>query len=144
MSAQFGPKRPLGVTIVAVLAVVAGVFDVIGGIALLAVQGDAAAADRLGGVAVLVSLAVFSFVTGIVMLLIAWGLLRGNATARIAATVVQGFSLASSLWIGFTQPAMLATEIVSALIALALLMLLWSGEASRYFSGSLAPDEPAR
>jgi len=36
---------------------------------------------------------------------------------------------------------MLATEIVSALVAVALLMLLWSGEASRFFRG-LAPDEP--
>jgi hypothetical protein len=75
------------------------------------------------------------------MLLIAFGLLRGNATARIAATVVQLFSLASSISIGVMQPSALTTEILSALLALAILLLLWSGEATRYFRG-LAPDEP--
>ena len=41
MSDQFGPKRPLGVTIVAALAIIAAVFDIIGGIVLLGMQGDA-------------------------------------------------------------------------------------------------------
>jgi len=141
MSGQLGPKRPLGVTVVAALAVVAGVFDIIGGVVLLTTQNDAAAADGFGGAGVVASIAIFSLVTGILMLLIAFGLLRGNAVARIAATVVQAFSLASSIWVGIAQPSMLATEIVSALVAVALLMLLWSGEASRFFRG-LAPDEP--
>ena len=141
MSDQFGPKRPLGVTIVAALAVVAGVFDVIGGIMLLAAQGDAAATERFGGAGVLVSLAITSMLFGAFMLVIAWGLLRGNSTARIAATVVQVFSLASSIWIGIAQPSALPMEILSALLALALLFLLWSTESTRYFRG-LAPDEP--
>lgn len=141
MSDQFGAKRPLGVTIVAALAIVGGIFDVIGGIALLAMQSDTAAVDRFGGAGVLVSLAVMSIVLGVLMLLIAFGLLRGNATARIAATVVQIFSLASSIWIGIAQPSTLATEIASALVALAILLLLWSREATRFFRG-LAPDEP--
>jgi hypothetical protein len=141
MSDQFGTKRPLGVTIVAALAIVSGVFDVIGGIVLLTMQSDSAVADTFGGAGVLVTLAIFSILFGVFMLLIAYGLLRGNATARIAATVVQVFSLASSIWIGIAQPSTLATEIVSALVALALLLLLWSGEATRYFKG-LAPDEP--
>lgn len=141
MSDQFGPKRPFGVTIVAVLAIVSGVFDVIGGIVLLAMQSDPAVADAFGGPGVLATLAIFSLLFGVFMLLIAYGLLRGNATARIGATVVQVFSLASSIWIGIVQPSTLATEIVSALVALALLLLLWTGEATRYFRG-LAPDEP--
>lgn len=141
MSDQFGPKRPFGVTIVAVLAIVSGVFDVIGGIVLLTMQSDSAVVAAFGGAGVLVTLAIFSLLFGVFMLLIAYGLLRGNATSRIAATVVQIFSLASSIWIGVAQPSTLATEIVSALVALALLLLLWTGEATRYFKG-LAPDEP--
>ena len=49
MSDQFGPKRPLGVTIVAALAIIAAVFDIIGGIVLLGMQGDADAAAGFGG-----------------------------------------------------------------------------------------------
>lgn len=141
MSAEFGPKRPLGVTIVAALAFVSGIFDVIGGIVLLTMQDDPAVADGFGGAGVLVSLAVMSIIFGVLMLLVGFGLLRGNVIARIAATVVQLFSLASSIWIAIVQPSTLATEIVSALLAVAILLLLWSREATRYFRG-LAPDEP--
>jgi hypothetical protein len=141
MSDQFGPKRPLGVTIVAALAIIAAVFDIIGGIVLLGMQGDATAAASFGAVWVLVTLGFMSILFGAFMLIVSYGLLRGNSVARIAATVVQAVSLASSIWIGIAEPSTLATEIVSALVALAILMLLWSGEATRYFKG-LAPDEP--
>lgn len=141
MSDQFGPKRPLGVTIVAALAIISGIFDAIGGIVLLTMQSDPAVADGFGGVGVLVTIAVMSILLGALILLVAWGLLRGNPTARIAATVLQVISLVASIWIGITQPSTLPTEIASALLALAILMLLWSGEATRYFRG-LAPDEP--
>jgi hypothetical protein len=141
MSDHFGPKRPLGVTIVAALAIVSGAFDIIGGIALLATLSNQEVADALGGAALATTLAIVEIAIGIIMLVIAWGLLRGNAVSRIAATVVQVISLAGSIWIGVAQPSTLATEIVSALVALAILMLLWTGEATRYFKG-LAPDEP--
>jgi hypothetical protein len=141
MSDQFGPKRPLGVTIVAALAIVSGAFDIIGGIALLATLSNQEVADALGGAALATTLAIVEIAIGIIMLVIAWGLLRGNVVSRIAATVVQVISLAGSIWIGVAQPSTLATEIVSALVALAILMLLWTGEATRYFKG-LAPDEP--
>jgi hypothetical protein len=141
MSEQLGPKRPLGVTIVAALAVVSGAFDIIGGIVLLSMQSDPTTADAFGAASVATSLAVMEIAIGIIMVLIAVGLLRGNTASRIAATIVQAISLAGSIWIGVAQPATLPTEIVSALVALAILMLLWSAEATRYFKG-LAPDQP--
>jgi hypothetical protein len=141
MSDQFGPKRPLGVTIVAALAIISGIIDAIGGVVLLTMQSDPAVVAGFGGTGVLVTLAIMSILLGAFTLVVAWGLLRGNSTARIAATVLQLISLASSIWIGITQPAILATEILSALLAIAILLLLWSSEATRYFRG-LAPDEP--
>ena len=141
MSEQFGPQRPLGVTIVAALMFISGAFDVIGGLLLLPLQADPEIADAFGGSAVIVTLAVIETLIGIVALLIAFGLLRGNPVARIAATVVQAISLVMSIWIGITQPSTLATEILSALVALAILLLLWSREATRLFRG-LAPGEP--
>ena len=141
MSEQFGPQRPLGVTIVAALMFISGAFDVIGGLLLLPLQADPEIADAFGGSAVIVTLAVIETLIGIVALLIAFGLLRGNPVARIAATVVQAISLVMSIWIGITQPSTLATEILSALVALAILLLLWSREATRFFRG-LAPGEP--
>ena len=141
MSDQFGPKRPLGVTIVAALAIISGVFDVLGGLLLLAMQNDAAVAEVFGGVGMVVALAVVSTLVGILTLVIAFGLLRGNPVARIAATILQALSLVMSIWVAIAQPSTLATEIPSALVALAIIVLLWSADATRYFRG-LAPDEP--
>ena len=142
MADQFGPKRPLGVTLVAALAIISGAFDVIGGIVLLAGQADAELSAALGGTGMLVTVATASILIGIATIIIAIGLLRGNAVSRIAATILQLFSLGMSVWVGIAQPSSLGTEIPSALLAIAVLVLLWSGEASRYFRG-LAPDEPA-
>lgn len=141
MSDQFGTKRPLGVTIVAALAIIAGIIDVIAGIMLLFVQAEPEVVDRAGGAGMLVTAAIVSLLLGAFMIVIAYGLLRGIAAARIAATVLQAFSLIESIWLGIVHPSTLPSEILSALIAIALLFLLWSGEASRYFKG-LAPDEP--
>ena len=141
MSEQFGPKRPLGVTIVAILAIVSGIVDIIGGVALLPVQSDAEAAERFGGAGFLVAVAVTSIVLGAIMLVVAYGLFRGNAVSRFAATILQVISVAGSVSSGIAAPATLSTEIPSALLALALLFLLWTGEATRYFRG-LAPGEP--
>ena len=141
MADQFGPKRPLGVTLVAALAIISGAFDIIGGIVLLAGQGDAELAELLGGTGMLVTVATVSILVGVATIIIAVGLLRGNAVSRIAATVLQVFSLAMSVWVGIAEPSSLGTEIPSALLAIAVLVLLWTGEASRYFRG-LAPDEP--
>lgn len=141
MSDQFATKRPLGVTIVAALAIIAGIIDVIAGIMLLFVQAEPEVVDRAGGAGMLVTAAIVSLLLGAFMIVIAYGLLRGIAAARIAATVLQAFSLIESIWLGIVHPSTLPSEILSALIAIALLFLLWSGEASRYFKG-LAPDEP--
>ena len=141
MSDQFGPKRPLGVTIVAALAIIAAVFDIIGGIVLLSMQGDTDAAAGFGGTGMMVTLGISSILFGAFMLVVSYGLLRGNSVSRIAATVVQVFSLASSIWIGVAQPSTLPTEILERPVALAILFLLWSREATRYFKG-LAPDQP--
>ncbi len=141
MSDQFGPKRPLGVTIVAALAIISGIFDVLGGLLLLPMQNDDAVANVFGGPPMVVALAVISTLVGILTLVIAFGLLRGNPVARIGATVLQVLSLAMSLWVGIAQPSALATEIPSALLALAVIALLWSADATRFFRG-LAPDEP--
>ena len=141
MSDQFGPKRPLGVTIVAALAIISGAFDVIGGIVLFVLGSDAEAAEAFGGSALLITAAITAILLGVTMVIIAFGLLRGNAISRIAATVVQAFSLVMSIWLAITQPSTLGTELPSALLAVAVLVLLWSGESTRYFRG-LAPDEP--
>jgi hypothetical protein len=141
MSDQFATKRPLGVTIVAALAIIAGIIDVIAGVMLLVVQAEPSAVERAGGAGMIVTAAIVSLLLGAAMIIIAFGLLRGNAAARIAATVLQAFSLVESIWLAVVHPSLAPSEILSALIAVALLFLLWSGEASRYFRG-LAPDEP--
>lgn len=141
MADRFGPKRPLGITIVAALAIVAAVFDIIGGIVVLTAQDDQAVVDALGSTGMVVTVGIASLLFGIAMLVIAFGLLQGNPVSRIAATIVQALSLVMSIWLAVVQPSSLGTEIPSALLAVAILILLWTPDATRFFHG-LAPDEP--
>ena len=142
MSDQFGPKRPLGVTIVAALAIIAAAFDIIGGIVLLGMQGDTEAAAGFGGAGMMVTtVGSRRSLFGVFMLVVvlrpaAWQLGLADRRDGRAGLLARG-----SIWIAVAQPATLPTEIASALLALAILLLLWSGEATRYFKG-LAPDQP--
>ena len=96
MSDQFGPKRPLGVTIVAALAIIAAVFDIIGGIVLLGMQGDTDAAAGFGGTGMMVTLGISSILFGAFMLVVvlrpaAWQLRladRRDGRAGLLARVV--------------------------------------------------------
>ncbi|WP_350349024.1 hypothetical protein ABIQ69_03520 [Agromyces sp. G08B096] len=76
MSQQFGPQRPIGVTIVTALVWIGGVLDVLAGILLLVASADAAAADAFGGTAGLVTAAIATILVGVISIVIGFGLLR--------------------------------------------------------------------
>jgi uncharacterized membrane protein (DUF2068 family) len=94
-------RRPLGVTIIAVLLIIAGIFElVIGGLAIaaiftaghaVAVHGHTTVAgviDAVGGV-----LGGISIVVGIITLIFAWGLWALKRWAFWLTVILEGFSL---------------------------------------------------
>ncbi|MRX44429.1 DUF7144 family membrane protein [Agromyces kandeliae] len=133
-------RRPVAVTVVGALVWVNAALDLVAGFFLLVlatIGGDDAATRTTWAIMGSVSL-----VLGAIAAVVAFGLMRGNSVARIAITVIEVFSIIASVSAAIANPASAVNEIVSALIAVAILLLLWSGEATRFFRG-LAPDQPS-
>lgn len=135
-----GVRRPAAVTVVGALVWVNAALDLVAGFFLLilaTIGGDDAGTRTTWAIMGSVSL-----VLGAIAAVVAFGLMRGNSVARIAITVIEVFSIIASVSAAIANPASAVNEIVSALIAVAILLLLWSGEATRFFRG-LAPDQPS-
>ncbi len=141
MAEQFGPKRPLGVTIVAFLVWIGAAIDILAAILLFTAASDPEFADQFGGTGALIAASTVSLLLGVIVIVAAIGLLRGNPVSRIAVTVLEALSAMASIVIGVMNPAGVAGEILSALVAIAAITLLWMPDSNRYFRG-LAPAEP--
>jgi hypothetical protein len=134
-----GVRRPVAVTVVGALVWVNAALDLVAGFFLLigaTIGGDDQATRTAWAIMGSVSLLV-----GALAAVIAFGLMRGNAVARIAITAIEVVSIAASVSAAIANPSSAVNEIVSALVALAIILLLWSSESTRFFRG-LAPDQP--
>lgn len=134
-----GVRRPAAVTVVGALVWVNAALDLVAGFFLLigaTIGGDDQATRTTWAVMGSVSLLV-----GALAAVIAFGLMRGNPIARIAITAIELVSIAGSGSAAIANPSSAANEIVSALVALAIILLLWTAESTRFFRG-LAADQP--
>ena len=118
-----GP-RPGGVTLVAVLTWINGLFGIIGGVLALI-------ASAVGEVPWIVGLV--GLIIGVITIIVGVGLLRGNPTARVVATIVLVISLATAI-LGIFNGVQIWSVIGSGLTALIGLILLWTGRASEFFA----------
>ncbi|MFE5671001.1 hypothetical protein ACFQ58_05235 [Agromyces sp. NPDC056523] len=133
--------RPTAVTVVGVLVWVNAALDLVAGGFLLVgatIGGDDDATRTTWAIMGSVSLLV-----GALAAVIAFGLMNGNPIARIAITAIEVVSIAASVSAAVANPSTAVNEIVSALVALAIIVLLWSADSTRFFRG-LAVDQPQR
>ncbi|WP_026939789.1 DUF7144 family membrane protein [Humibacter albus] len=126
-------RRPAGVTLIAVLAWIEGAFAIVAGVLLLILKDDAEVRDASGGEPALVTSAILTILFGVVVVLIAGGLLRGSRGARIVVTVLQLLAIASDALTAWADPARFAWSAVGALISLIIVILLWTGRANDFF-----------
>jgi len=120
-------KRPGGVTLVAVIVWIQGFLSALGG-ALLMI-GANTPNGNLAGFSVV---GLVSLILGIVTIIVGVGLLRGSSTARVLTTIVLVLSIASAVYAMVTT-GNVATQIISALLAVIGLILLYTKAASDYF-----------
>ena len=125
--------RPGGVTLVAVLTWISGLFDIIGGSLLLFQTSVDATVERFGGSSQLIASALFTILVGVVVIVVAVGLLRGNNASRIVITVFQMISIIGSVFLAIAYPAGAIAEYFSIAIAVIVLLLLWTRRASAFF-----------
>jgi hypothetical protein len=125
--------RPGGVTLVAVLTWISGLLDIIGGSLLLFQTSVDATVERFGGSSQLIASALFTILVGVVVIVVAVGLLRGNNASRIVITVFQMVSIVGSVFLAIAYPAGAIAEYFSIAVAVIVLLLLWTRRASAFF-----------
>ncbi len=126
------PRRPAGVTVIGVLAYIGGVFDIVGGSMLLVLATGAALVSNPlpGGLLTAITI----IVSGVIVLVVAGGLLRGSRLSRIILTIVRGVSIVSQILAITSGGLALFVGIVSVLISAIVLSWLWTPRANAYFS----------
>jgi hypothetical protein len=116
--------RPLSVTIISIIAAVAGVLQVVSGFLLIFDWEVSSVWQGTVDVAL-----------GFLVLIIGLLLLRGNPLARKVATVVLGLSILASIITTFlVSPSWTwAGGLLAGVLAIVALILLWTPRASRFF-----------
>lgn len=128
--------RPVGVTVVAVIAWVSGALDLIAGIIMLFMLPIESVVESYGGSGALIAAAIGSIIVGLITVIVAGGLLNGSPGARLVVTVLQILSIIGSLFlaIAYRETPTAITEWIGILVALVVLILLWSRKATAFFS----------
>jgi hypothetical protein len=141
MSEVVRGKRPVTITIIGVLAFIAGLLDMLSGVLLFFRLPNDEVVARFGGSGGLISAAIGSIVVGLITAVLAGGLLRGSNTARLIITVLQVFSIIGSLFlaVAYMSDPSVVGEWLGLAFSVVLLILLWTPKASRFFTGAV-PD----
>jgi hypothetical protein len=133
-TAQTG--RPTTVTIIGVLAYIAGMLDMVSGVILFFLLPNEDVVDSFGGSGPLIAAAIGSIVIGLIVVVVAGGLLRGSQTSRLIVTVLQVFSLIGSLFlaVAWRETATATDEWIGIAVSALVLILLWTPKASAFFT----------
>jgi uncharacterized membrane protein len=123
-------SRPVGVTIVAVLAWISGFFSILGGILMLISGLEVASMSREA----LIIAAVISIIIGIVVIIVSFGLFRGSNVARIITTVVFVLNIVNAVVQIFTGTQSIWTALLSALPSIIGVILLYTKSANAFFN----------
>jgi hypothetical protein len=137
-------KRPVTITLIGGLAFLAGAIDMISGVLLFFRLPNEEIVANFGGSGGLIAAAIGSIVVGLVTVVLAGGLLRGSWVARMVITVLQVLSIIGSLFlaVAYIGDPTVVGEWLGLVVSVALLILLWTPKASRFFNASSAAVAP--
>lgn len=131
-----GVKRPVSVSVVAVLVLLAGALDIISAVILMLQPDDAVSDAAFGGRTGALSAAIGSIVVGAILVILALGLWRGSWVARIIVTVLEVLSLIGSLFLAVAYLGTPVGEWLGLVASAIILILLWTHRASAFFNKS--------
>ncbi|HEY6799878.1 MAG TPA: hypothetical protein VI121_04495 [Agromyces sp.] len=127
--------RPIGVAIVAVVAFLSGVIDIISGIVLIFRGNDPEVSAALAGSGGVLAASIGSMVLGLIVVVLAFGLWLGHAVSQMVVTVLQALSLIQSLFLAVAALGEPTWEWASIVISAVVMILLWTPSAKAYFNG---------
>jgi hypothetical protein len=130
--AEAEARRPVGIAIVAVLALISGAVDIITGILVLFGWSDPDESG-LGGSGGVLAHSIGSMVVGVIVVVLSLGLWTGWWIARMIITVLQALSLIHSLFLAVAYLGNPVGEWASVLLSAIVLILLWTRPASAWF-----------
>ncbi|GAA1055885.1 hypothetical protein GCM10017608_14580 [Agromyces luteolus] len=127
-------SRPVTVTIIGVLAFIAGAIDMVTGVVLFFLLAVPEVVDGFGGTGQLITAAIASIVVGLITAVLAGGLLRGSQPARLIVTVLQVISIIGSLFLAVAYLGIPVGEWIGLAISALVVILLWTPKASAFFT----------
>lgn len=131
------PRRPVAITVLAVLIVISGILNLLASIVLVVGSQSAEFVTNTfphSGNGTVLWLGIFGVALALAYLAVARGLLRGNRPARTLATVVTVLSLlAAVLGLVFNTGNLRWGSLGSAVLAALVLYLLYSPKANAFF-----------
>ncbi|HEX6366006.1 MAG TPA: hypothetical protein VF000_07645 [Agromyces sp.] len=130
--AEAQARRPVGIAVVAVLALISGVIDIITGMLVLFGWSDPDTSG-LGGSGGVLAHSIGSMVVGVIVVVLSLGLWTGWPVARMVITVLQALSLIQSLFLAVAYLGNPVGEWASVLLSAIVLILLWTRPASAWF-----------
>ena len=124
-------KRPGSVTFVAVLAYINGALSIIGGVVTLFTRDQMVrpGASTTG----LTTSAILSIILGIVVLVVARGLLDGSRTARTLVVIVEIIAVLNGILLMLTLQ--FVSGAITVLWAILIMSLLFTRRANAFFDG---------
>lgn len=126
--------RPIGITIVSVLAFISGVIDIITGILSIFDADNPDVNAAFGGSGGLFASSIGSMILGLIVVVLSFGLWLGQWMARMIITVVQALSLIHSLFLAVAYLGNPVGEWASVFVSAIVLILLWTRPASAFFN----------
>ncbi|PJJ65231.1 DUF7144 family membrane protein [Compostimonas suwonensis] len=125
--------RPGGVTLVAVLTWISGALNIVIGVVMLFQQSNVELLAQFGGTTGVITAGIVSIVLGLVIVLVARGLLGGSQVARVLVTIVQALALAGAVLGILFAPGQFVSSLVTGLLALLIIILLYTARANAFF-----------
>jgi hypothetical protein len=128
-------RRPGGVTLLAVLIMIGGVAQVIGGVLLILGHQNATVLRETGRSGdFLLSGGIAAIVVGLLYVLVSLGLSNGKGLARFLVGLLSLISVAGGIWAAGTQHGTLFSRgLASAIVGFIILVLLYSPKANTFF-----------
>jgi hypothetical protein len=124
--------RPGSVTFVAVLAYINGVLNIVGGVVILFTRDQMVQSSDPGAMAGITTSAILGIILGIVILIVARGLLNGSRFARGIVTIVMILNAISGVILLFSLQ--FFSGILEILWAVVMLSLLYTRRANAFFA----------
>lgn len=124
-------RRPIGVTIVGILILIAGILGIIG--ALAGLIGLFAESGREGG---LLLVTIIDLIFGIIYLAVAKGIFSGSRGARLIVGIITVLGLIVSVILLFGGGAALVLGLISIIIKILILWILYGAKGKAFFEQS--------